>query len=443
MIFLLLFPLFAKNVQLQKAKYYCQQSSKDAQFRAYNLYKSAYINALLDQKRSDKIEALKGLIECSLKLNMDASKYRKELQYLTGQRAVSKKSAPKIVTKSNLLLGYKLKKGYIRIYLREPVREEKIKRLVLRRTNRYKVVYDIPARLGFPAKTVPLHTIERMKIAQHKKDVVRIVLENNSPIYSKLLIHDNIIDITLKKNIQSTVKSAVSVPATIKNSRYIIVIDPGHGGKDSGAIGYKRKKEKNLVLAIAKRAYKELKKVGYKVYLTRRGDYFIKLRNRTKFANRVKANIFISIHANAAPKKSKYLSMHGLETFFLSPARSARAKRIAALENRVDIAGMNYKEKDIALDFLNKEKTILSNKLAIDIQKNILYNLRKRYNVKDGGVRPGPFWVLVGAQMPAILIEVGYITNPTEAMRLSNPIYQRLIAKGIVQGVQSYLEHNE
>ncbi|BAF69875.1 N-acetylmuramoyl-L-alanine amidase family protein [Nitratiruptor sp. SB155-2] len=443
--------LFAKNVQLEKAKYYCQLSSKNAQLKAYNLYKSVYIKSLIDNNKKEKIEALKGLIECSKKLHLKSDDYERELSYLIGGKKSlykPKLAKNKTTTQHSTLTSYRLKSGYVQFFFNRPIDKKDIRHFTLKRGSIYKDIYDIKARLGFKKIIKKLHTVDKMKIAQYKKDVVRIVFENSSAIRSRFSLKNRLLNIYLKKNSSTSVSKKSPdtirvIPQVIKNSSYTIVIDPGHGGKDSGAIGYKRKKEKDIVLSIAKKVYKSLKNAGYKVYLTRRGDYFISLRNRTKFANKVHANLFISIHANAAPKRSRYLTMHGLETFYLSPARSSRAKRIAALENRVDMQGMNYYSKNVYLDFLNREKTILSNKLAIDIQKNILYHLRKRYKVKDGGVRPGPFWVLVGAQMPSILIEVGYITNPTEAMRLSNPIYQKLIAKGVVEGVESYLKNIE
>ncbi|WP_201334250.1 MULTISPECIES: N-acetylmuramoyl-L-alanine amidase [unclassified Nitratiruptor] len=441
--------LFAKNVQLEKAKYYCQLSSKNAQLKAYNLYKSIYIKSLIDNNKKEKIEALQGLIECSKKLRLKYDDYKRELSYLTGSKIYKPKLAKnKTTTQNSTLTSYRLRSGYVQFFFNRSIDTKDIHHFTLKKGSFYKDIYDIKARLGFTKVIKKLRTVKKMKIAQYKQNIVRIVFENSTPINSHFTLTNNRLDIYLKKNgswstFKKYRKKVQVIPQVIKNSSYTIVIDPGHGGKDSGAIGYKRKKEKDIVLAIAKKVYKALKNEGYKVYLTRRGDYFITLRNRTKFANKVRANLFISIHANAAPKRSKYLAMHGLETFYLSPARSARAKRIAALENRVDMQGMNYYSKNVYLDFLNREKTILSNKLAIDIQKNILYNLRKRYRVKDGGVRPGPFWVLVGAQMPSILIEVGYITNPTEATRLSNPVYQKLIAKGVVEGVRSYFHNIE
>jgi N-acetylmuramoyl-L-alanine amidase len=222
----------------------------------------------------------------------------------------------------------------------------------------------------------------------------------------------------------------------------VIVIDAGHGGKDGGAVGYKRYTEKKIVLQVALKLGKELKRRGYRIYYTRTKDKFIQLRDRTKIANDKNADLFLSIHANAAPKKSRYLSMKGLETFFLSPARSERSKNVAALENKSDIDEMNHFSKQTYLNFLNREKIIASNKMALDVQQGMLSSLRSKYTITDGGVREAPFWVLVGAQMPSILIEIGYITNPTDAQNMVNPTYQDLLVKGIAGGVDSYFYKN-
>lgn len=134
--------------------------------------------------------------------------------------------------------------------------------------------------------------------------------------------------------------------------------------------------------------------------------------------------------------------MKGLETFFLSPARSERSKNVAALENKSDIDEMNHFSKQTYLNFLNREKIIASNKMALDVQQGMLSSLRTKYTITDGGVREAPFWVLVGAQMPSILIETGYITNPTDAQNMVNPTYQDLLVKGIAGGVDSYFYKN-
>jgi N-acetylmuramoyl-L-alanine amidase len=162
-------------------------------------------------------------------------------------------------------------------------------------------------------------------------------------------------------------------------------------------------------------------------------------------ANNKNAKIFISIHANAAPKKRQRFA-NGVEVYFLSPARSERAKSVAKLENKYDVGSMDKKMTNAFLNILNQPKITASNKLAIDVQSNILYRLYNNYgrkNIIDGGVREGPFWVLVGAQMPSILIEVGYITHPIEGKRITTRAYQKLIAKGIGEGIDSYFTKNE
>ena len=221
----------------------------------------------------------------------------------------------------------------------------------------------------------------------------------------------------------------------------LIVIDPGHGGSDSGAVG-NGLKEKNVVLATSKKLGALLAKRGYKVLYTRSTDVFINLRSRTAFAAKRNADMFISIHANAAPNASSALKMSGVETFFLSPARSERSKNAAALENRGDLEDMNTFSKQTFLNFLNREKIISSNKLAIDIQSYMLSSVKKSFSSRDGGVREAPFWVLVGATMPAVLVEMGYITHPQEGKNLGKSAYQDRIAQGIANGVDAYFQKN-
>ena len=222
----------------------------------------------------------------------------------------------------------------------------------------------------------------------------------------------------------------------------LIVIDPGHGGSDSGAVG-NGLKEKNVVLATSKKLGALLQKRGYKVLYTRSTDVFINLRSRTAFAAKKNADMFISIHANAAPNASAASKMSGVETFFLSPARSERSKNAAALENRGDLEDMNTFSKQTFLNFLNREKIISSNKLAIDIQSYMLSSVKKSFASKDGGVREAPFWVLVGATMPAVLVEIGYITHPQEGKNLGKSAYQDRIAQGIANGVDAYFQKNK
>ena len=224
-----------------------------------------------------------------------------------------------------------------------------------------------------------------------------------------------------------------------KSHRYEhVVIDAGHGGHDTGAIGG-GKREKDLVLQIAKRLERQLKKQGYSVYMTRKKDRFLKLPQRTKIADKKNATVFISIHANSVPKRKRN-KIQGVETFFLQKTRDAKSQRIAERENRAVLKGTNKLSRSVILDsVLSGPKIVESNKLAIDVQRRIITNLRTRYRgVKDGGVRHAPFWVLVGASRPSILVEVGYISHPKERKRLFTPRYQELIAKGIAEGVDIF-----
>ena len=228
------------------------------------------------------------------------------------------------------------------------------------------------------------------------------------------------------------------------NKRDLIVIDAGHGGHDSGAIGgvlY----EKNLVLSITKKVSKALKKRGYSVYMTRSTDRFLKLSQRTKIADKKGAVAFISIHANSVPKRRRNTA-HGIETFFLQNTRDAKSQRIARRENAAVLkdAGTNLSKHVIIDSVLNGPKIIESNKLAIDVQRHIISTVRKKYSgVKDGGVRHAPFYVLVGASRPSILVEVGYISHPRERKRLFTAKYQNLIANGIADGVNNYLNNRK
>lgn len=227
-------------------------------------------------------------------------------------------------------------------------------------------------------------------------------------------------------------------------SNDLVVIDAGHGGHDSGAYSG-GKKEKDIVLQITKRLYKELKSKGYKVVFTRNSDRFLKLGERTRIADHKDAKVFISIHANAIANKSRYNVVEGVETYFLQKTRDERSQRIAARENASVLKGTDKLSQDVIIDaVLNGPKIIHSHKLAIDVQKGMMKNLRNKYpDVKNGGAKPGPFYILVGASRPSILIEVGYLTNPKERARLITSDYQKRIAKGIAEGVDKYLDNRK
>ncbi|RDY77901.1 N-acetylmuramoyl-L-alanine amidase [Helicobacter pylori] len=222
-----------------------------------------------------------------------------------------------------------------------------------------------------------------------------------------------------------------------------IVLDAGHGGKDCGAMSANLVCEKDIVLEVVKFLHKELKKRGYSVLLTRDKDVYIDLVARTELANRKSADLFISVHANSIPKHSTS-NAHGIETYFLSAARSERARKVAEQENKDDVNLMDYFSKSLLLNSLNTQRLIVSNKLAIDVQYGMLQSVRKNYpDVVDGGVREGPFWVLAGALMPSILIEIGYNSHAIESKRIQSKPYQKILAKGIADGIDSFFSKND
>ena len=224
----------------------------------------------------------------------------------------------------------------------------------------------------------------------------------------------------------------------------LIVIDAGHGGHDSGAVAGGRQ-EKDVVLQITKKLKKELKRKGYRVYLTRGNDRFLKLGQRTRIADKKDAKVFISIHANAIANRSRFEVVEGVETYFLQKTRDARSQRVAARENASVLIGTDQLSRDVIIDaVLNGPKIIQSHKLAIDVQNGMMKNLNSKYKgVKNGGVRPAPFYVLVGASRPSILVEVGYITNSKERKRLFTSGYQDKIVKGIAEGVGRYIDNRK
>ncbi|NDV20275.1 AMIN domain-containing protein [Pseudodesulfovibrio sp. JC047] len=211
-----------------------------------------------------------------------------------------------------------------------------------------------------------------------------------------------------------------------------IMIDPGHGGKDPGAVA-NGLREKDINLRFAKLLGRKLKAKGFNVSYTRTTDVFIALEKRTAMANVKKADLFLSIHCNA----NRSRNIHGLETYSLNLAKSKDAVRIAARENAVDprsISDLQF----ILTDLMVNSKIKESRDLASDVQSSTIRRVRKKYSLKNMGTREAPFYVLMGAKMPSVLVELGYITNKTEAKRLRSDKYLDHLANGIVEGILAY-----
>ncbi|SDK55242.1 N-acetylmuramoyl-L-alanine amidase [Maridesulfovibrio ferrireducens] len=216
-----------------------------------------------------------------------------------------------------------------------------------------------------------------------------------------------------------------------------IMIDPGHGGKDPGASA-NRIKEKNINLRFSKILAAKLKKAGFNVLYTRTTDVFIPLEERTAMANIKKADMFISIHCNA----HRNSAINGLETYTLNLARNRNAVRVAARENSISAKRISDLQV-ILTDLMLNSKMKESKDLAKNIHTKSLANIRRRWSVKDQGVREAPFYVLMGAKMPSVLVELGYLTNKTEASRLKSDRYLAYVADGIVKGVLEYKKQIE
>jgi len=230
-----------------------------------------------------------------------------------------------------------------------------------------------------------------------------------------------------------------------KGEKKLVIIDPGHGGKDSGAVGVNRILEKKVVLDIALRLKTLLEKDGrYKVLMTRKRDSFISLQNRTNIANKNGAAIFVSIHANASKNKRLY----GIETFFQGLPKTEEAKETAARENMVFI-DKDVPSKDNMLLFIlsDMKNTYLiteSSHLAERIQSNLIKGMRKKYSrIKDLGVKQALFFVLNDVQIPSVLVEVSFLTHREEGKRLADSRYRTDIARSIYEGIDRYTAENE
>jgi len=219
-----------------------------------------------------------------------------------------------------------------------------------------------------------------------------------------------------------------------------IVLDAGHGGTDAGAVGPSGLLEKELVLDVTRRAAKLVEeRLGVKVLLTRDADSFVPLPDRTSFANRARADLFVSIHANA----HRETMTDGVETYFLSSeATDSEARQVAALENGVvrpeSPSGRGGATKDIVRtilwDLAQSEFQTESSRLAEIVHDSMTRSLR----IGNRGVKQAGFYVLGGAAMPAVLIEVGFVTNPKEERRLRDTRYRDEIARAIVTGLAEY-----
>jgi N-acetylmuramoyl-L-alanine amidase len=240
------------------------------------------------------------------------------------------------------------------------------------------------------------------------------------------------------------IASAVAAPpapppsAIVPGPRPKIVLDPGHGGSDPGAEGVAV--EKHVTLDIALRVARLLEeRLGAEVVLTRTRDVTLPLAARTARANREGADLFVSIHANA----SRSRRLHGIETYVLNNTHDRATMRLARMENGLDLIAPRRDRPDlryILSDLVQVGKMDESVALATAVQRGLVGRLAARYpDVADLGVKRGPFYVLVGAYMPCVLVETSFLTHPAEGRRLASADYRDAVAEGIEAGIARFL----
>jgi N-acetylmuramoyl-L-alanine amidase len=305
--------------------------------------------------------------------------------------------------------------------------------------------------------------LQMARAGQYTKDTVRVVLDiENLGGYKVFHLHDPFRIVVDVRSAEDTELKTNSVPQKRTARRGIrraedpegkvslarqlglsvkrIVIDPGHGGKDPGCYARGRVREKDIVLNLAKLlAAKIQDELGCEVFLTRNRDVFLPLERRTAIANVKKADLFISLHINA----HKDRDIQGLETYFLNMATDERAVMVAARENATSEKNISDLQT-ILNDLMLNTKIHESSRLAHQVQNGLVSKIKLKYeNTKDLGVKQAPFYVLIGADMPAILVETGFLTNPTERKRLLSKGYQEALAEGITAGIAGYIRSIE
>jgi N-acetylmuramoyl-L-alanine amidase len=307
-------------------------------------------------------------------------------------------------------------------------------------------------------KSIPIHDdlLTDARAGQYKPDSVRVVVDIKTfKTYKIFSLKDPfriVIDVWGTRSAEApaaprpsdTVNKGGKIPPGSLAKQLAlgvrrIVIDPGHGGKDYGAPGYlKGVHEKKVVLQIARKLADKIKaELGLEVILTRNRDRFLTLEERTALANTKSADLFISIHTNASRDRRAY----GIETYFLNLATDEEAIRVAAMENATSTKNISDLQK-ILYDLMQNAKINESSRLAAYVQSSTTGHLKnKRYTrIKSKGVKQAPFYVLLGAQMPSILIETSFISNSRECKRLVSPKFQERLVEGIVEGIRKYIK---
>ena len=298
----------------------------------------------------------------------------------------------------------------------------------------------LPADLQLPMAEDTLVT--KVSAEARNDNTVRLTLSLARAAKQRIMILENpyrvVVDVSGDEPTPAAAAKAPAVAETKapQRAKSVVVIDPGHGGKDVGASGPGGAREKDVALAIARQTAEQLRAAGLEVVLTRSDDTFVSLEERTAIANKAEADFFVSIHLNA----TKSGTARGVETYYLDTTSNRYALRLAARENRVSEDRVSDTELALA-DVATKAAVREAKRLAQKVQKNVYESAHAAdAAAKDHGVKSSLFYVLLGARMPAVLIEAGFISNQAEEKLLVSAGYQKRLARAITQAVEASLE---
>lgn len=304
-----------------------------------------------------------------------------------------------------------------------------------------RLVFDLtaPSTVKINTASSPAQLI--IKLTAKKSATKPILAETSSSKISFTVPATKTTDVTAPKSATSpnnTTQPVFSMPSTNLHHKIVVVIDPGHGGKDPGASGPNGQHEKDLVLAISRDLYKSLQKnPNVVVYMTRYGDYYIGLRQRLQLARRDKADIFIAIHADAY--KDAFSTGASVFALSLRGASSEAARWLAEKENYSELGGVNLTGKnDVLRSVLIDLSQTASISSSLFLGSDVLMQVAMISPLHKAKVEQAPFVVLKSPDIPSILVETGFISNPAEERALSNPRYQQKMADAIETGVENY-----
>jgi N-acetylmuramoyl-L-alanine amidase len=337
---------------------------------------------------------------------------------------------------ANSLVDTKISRGMLQLTFEQNIRAKDVKYFVISANGFTKYVYDIKNAYLPRGKTHRYShpDIRAFRIGQYRPNVLRIVIESTKKISKKYSTSYRVLQIPISSkkssNTRIHLKKYRKKRKRNRGNGFKVVIDAGHGGKDNGASCCSLH-EKQFTLDMAYNLKKRLERKGYIVYMTRHSDKYISLIERTQYANSKQADIFISIHVNAAPKK-KIKRLNGLEIYYLS------------LDNEhlngttITYKGKTVYYKDSFALMTDKRKISLSRRLGLKVQQSMSRSIKKGYSSLVSKLKRSDFWVLTGTKMPTILVETGYITHKRDRKRLTSRYYKNLAVKGIVEGIDSY-----